>query len=417
MEKISQQETNLALSSLQSLETATKVDRSKQLAALDAFNNTDTTLLESKYLPSTLPLDENDQKAKDAVDRLFSFDLKDPHVQAGLTQSASKMNQPVMKRASQFTSDKLNARIGLLNNEGTNGVYNHMLDLNKQLREIHPSNFDLTENFFTKFLPFLSPVRKYFEQFKSTQEVINETKSKLEDSVNNQKLDIEILKKDKFSLSNIAVEVKKGIDFNQKLKQRIEDKILTEVTDEETKTFLESQILFTITREIQGLQELLTVNMQGQQSFEMCIRSGADLIDSAVRCINVSVNALTIAAVVAHVITGQRKMLEAIKAVNETATSMIEHNRTTMSTTLKDISQQAVQTNLDVDVLVRAIDMSIQAIEDDVKFRQSALPKMNENIARLSEATQRAEKSTAELEKARIIRENYDSEAEKVFTV
>ena len=157
--------------------------------------------------------------------------------------------------------------------------------------------------------------------------------------------------------------------------------------------------------------------MQGQQSFEMLIRSGGDLIDSAKRCINVSVNALTIAAVIAHVVTGQKKMLEGIKAVNETANFMIKHNAEVTSSTVAEISKMAVETSLDVDTLTKAIDLSCQAIQDDIDFRRSALPTMQSNVSKLKDANAKAEASTAKITKGREVKENYSQEAAQLFSV
>lgn len=385
--------------------------------------------LSLRSLQKTLnePLDLEVQKepsdevvVKNMLSKMFEMNLEDANVQEGIVLGIGKRNQAVMAKASEFTSAKLDARMGdLKGSEEGNALFDEMTSLNTTLREIHPSNFDMAETFFQKHLPFIaSPVRKYFNQFRTTKSVIDETRAKLEKSIADQRVDLNILRQDKKSLAAISVEIKKAIAFNTMLKEEIEMQLHSNMDlSEEVREFLESQVLFNVTREIQGLQELLTVNMQGQQAFEMLLRTGMDLIDAAERCINVSVNALTIAAVIAHVVAGQKKMLEGIKAVNKTAEASIDWNAKQLNTVVKEVGQAAVQTNLDVSLLENAINMSIQAIEDDIKFRRESLPMMNENVNRLSTATAKAEQSTQKLEQSRNFKENYDNQAAELFSI
>lgn len=363
-------------------------------------------------------LSEEEQRAADVVAKMFTVDMTDEGVQEGLLVGLKNINDSTMQKAKDFTSQKLDARMGQLKSGGAEGneVFDHMMGLNDELKNIHPDKFDLTETWITNILPFLSPVRKYFTQFASTKSIIDNMKQKLEKSIDEQRLDIKILKVDKRALAGISIEIKKAIAFCEYLLADVKKRIEQE-TDESVVEFLEAQVQFNITRDIQGFQELLTVNMQGQQSFEMLVRTGTDLIDSAERCVNISVNAVTIAAVVAHVVAGQKKMLDGINAVNQTASNMIQSNAKMMNTTIKDISRAAVETNLDVDMLVKAINMSVEAIQSDIQFRRDSLPAMEERVAKLSAATQVAEEHTNKLEKARIVKENYDTNAAKLFDV
>ena len=362
-------------------------------------------------------LSEEEKMAADVVSRMFTVDMTDEAVQEGLLLGLKNINEKTMSRAKDFTSKKLDARMGQLKSGGAEGneVFDHMMGLNEELKNIHPNKFDLTENFLTKLLPFLSPVRKYFTQFATTKSIIDNMKAKLEKSIEDQRIDIKILKQDKRALAGISIDIKKAIGFCEYLLADVKERIEQE-TDESVVEFLEAQVQFNITRDIQGFQELLTVNMQGQQSFEMLVRTGTDLIDSAERCVNISVNAVTIAAVVAHVVAGQKKMLEGINAVNETASNMIQSNAKMLSTTVKDISRAAVQTNLDVDMLVNAINMSVEAIQSDIQFRRDSLPAMQERVAKLSAATAIAEEHTKKLEKARVVKETYDENAANLFS-
>lgn len=401
VETLKKVDTHVAEKGLISLEEATS-DK-----ALDAIN---------EALNKSLNQKEVDDKVDTVVDKILSVNLNDPTIQSGLITGLEKTNEAIIMKAKSFNSKKLDAAMSKLQGSDGNAVFDQMIGLNSKLKEIHPSQFDLENGILGKIFPFLSKTRNYFKKFQSTNSLIEEMQGRLEKAINEQRMDMDFLKEDKIQLMNIAVGVRRAVEFNMKLKSKLEYR-LNELEDEEAKKFLESQLIFNVTREIQGLQELLTVNLQGQQSFEMLLRSGKDLVESANRCINVSISAVKIAAIVAHVVNGQKKMLEAIKEVNSTAEMMIDHNSRVLNTTLKDIGQQAVSTNLNVDVLINAIDTSVQAIEDDIKFRREALPKMNENIQRLAAASNKAQKSVDEMAKARSQNENFSAEAAKIISL
>ena len=411
-----QKELKMVESAFSGLEKTAEDATKNRAIALRNLQKTMDTPLETE-----VAVEPSDQEVvQGMLSKMFEMNLNDQTVQEGIVLGIGKRNEGVMAKASEFTSAKLDARMGdLKGTDEGNAIFEQMTGLNTTLKTIHPNNFDMTENFFQKYLPFIaSPVRKYFDTFRTTKSVIDETKQRLQRSIDEQRTDLDILRKDKRKLASISVEIKKAIAFNTLLKEQIEDRIHADIDmDSSIKEFLESQVLFNVTREVQGLQELLTVNMQGQQAFEMLLRTGIDLIDAAERCINVSVNALTIAAVIAHVVAGQKKMLESIKEVNKTAESFIASNASQLSDVVAEVGKAAVQTNLDVNVLVDAIDKSVAAIEADIQFRRDSLPMMNENVNRLSAATDKAEASTQKLEQSRNFKENYDAQAAQLFNV
>lgn len=411
-----QKELQMVQNAFSGLEEGTETANKQRSLSLKRLQST-----MDKPLDTSVKVQEDDQKVVEGMlSKMFEMKLDDQTVQEGIVLGIAQRNKATMNRASEFTSAKLDARMGNLKgtDEG-NAIFEQMTGLNTTLKSIHPNKFDMTENFFQKWLPFVaSPVRQYFDTFRTTKSVIDETKDRLQRSIDEQRTDLDILRQDKRSLASIAVELKKAIAFNTMLKEQIEDRIQNDIDmDSNVREFLESQVLFNVTREVQGLQELLTVNMQGQQAFEMLLRTGLDLIDAAERCINVSVNALTIAAVIAHVVAGQKKMLESIKEVNKTAESFIASNAEQLTGVVAEVGRAAVETNLDVNILVDAIDKSVSAIEADIQFRRDSLPMMNKNVQRLSAATEKAEISTQKLEQARNFKENYDAQASELFNV
>jgi uncharacterized protein YaaN involved in tellurite resistance len=360
--------------------------------------------------------DEDMARVNQVVDALMGIDFNDSQTKDGVVQGLRIVNEEVMDRASNFTSEALEKRMGSLKGtEEGDMVYETMITLNDKIKEIHPKNHNLVESWIHKILPFLSPVRNYFAQFQTMQSVIDGYKKTLEEGIQDRELDLEILRKDKSRLYEAESILKDAIAFNKLLESKLQEKINMEITDAEQKQFLEGQILHNLLRQTQGLEEMRAVNLQGQMSIEMLLKTGLEVIDGAKRCIRVSVNALTIAGVIQQVLTGQRKLLEAVQEVNATATDMVDWNAQQLNTTMLDVSKMAMETSLDIDVLTNAIQSSVDAIDADIKYRQESVPMIRDNINRLSDATKAAKDTTHKLAKERHSIENYSETAAAIF--
>lgn len=350
------------------------------------------------------------------VDSLMGLDFNDSQIKDGVLVGLRNLNEKVMDDSSSFTSAALDKRMGSLKGtEEGDAVYNTMIELNDKIREIHPQNHNLAEQWFHKLLPFLSPVRNYFLQFETMGSVINGYRETLEKGIEDRELDLDILRSDKSKLYQAEAILNEAIEFNKLLEERLQNRINMNVTDAAQKQFLEGQILHNLLRQTQGLEEMRAVNLQGQMSIEMLLKTGLEVIDGAKRCIRVSINALTIAGVIQQVLTGQRKLLAAVKEVNATATEFVDWNANQLNTTVLEVSKMAMETSLDIDVLTNAIQSSVDAIDQDIKYRQEAVPMIRENMSRLSSASSQAQKTTALLAKERHSIENYSETASAIF--
>lgn len=357
-----------------------------------------------------------EQEVQAMVSKLMNVDFSDGTVRDGVEQGLRKLGDKVMDEAAQFTSEAMNKRMGnLKGTEEGDVVYETMINLNDKIKEIHPSQFDLAEKWFHKILPFLSPVRSYFQQFQTMGSVINGYQKTLETGIKERELDLDILRQDKQSLYKSEKVLRSAIEFNKLLQENLETQIKMEVADPEQKQFLEGQILHGLIRQTQGYEEMRAVNLQGQMSIEMLLKTGLEVIDGAKRCTRISVNALTIAGVVQQVLTGQRKLLEAVNAINQTATEMVDWNAKQLNTTMMEVGKAAMETSIDIDVLTNAIESSVKAIDEDIKFRQESIPLIKERVSRLNAASSQAQATTQKLAKERKTTENYSKEASDIF--
>lgn len=399
---------NMVNEALEAIE-GTKIDKQLALNALQKSDVGELAVVASANK-------EDDAKVDLMVNKLMGLDFNDGEVKEGVVHGLRALNEKVMDEASSYTSEALKKRMGGLQAtpEG-DAVYNGMMDLNNKLKEIHPSKHQLVENWFHKIFPFLSPVRDYFAKFQTMGSVISGYEENLKRGIEERELDLDILREDKKNLFASEKLLRSGIEFNKLLQEKLETKIKMDVSDKTQKQFLEGQILNNLLRQTQGLEEMRAVNMQGQMSMEMLLKTGLEVIDGAKRCIRISVNALTIAGVIQHVLTGQKKLLMAVQEINKTATEMVDWNATQLSTTMLEVGKMASETSLDIEVLINAIEKSTQAIDDDIKFRQEANPMIKERIQRLNDASNKAKDTTNKLSKERSMKENFSEEAASIF--
>jgi uncharacterized protein YaaN involved in tellurite resistance len=394
--------------------TTDSIDKDLQLNQLKAASN---SVVDNPIVASQTK--EDNSKIDLMVDKLMGFDFNDSQVKDDVAQGLHVLNEKVMDSASEFTSKALNKQMsGLKGVDEDDVVYNSMKNLNSKIKEIHPSKFDLTEKWFHG-LPligkFLSPIRDYFFQFQTMGSVIEGYKDNINRGIEERELDLDILREDKQSLYKAEKILRSGIEFNKLLQEKLEEKIKMNVSDKAQKQFLEGQILHNLLRHTQGLEEMRAVNIQGQMSMEMLLKTGIDVIDGAKRCIRISINALTIAGVIQQVLTGQKKLLEVVQETNKVATESVAWNDKMLTGQVMEVSKMAMNTSLDMEVLISAIENSTKAIDDDIKYRQESLPIIQERINRLSTASNQAEKTTKLLSEERSVSERSNTDASLVF--
>lgn len=351
------------------------------------------------------------------VDGLMGLDFNDANITEGVIVGLRDLNEKTMEKASDFTSSILNKRMGSLKGTAEGDiVYDNMVALNNKIREIHPQNFNLKETWVHSLLPWISPVRNYFVRFETMGSVIEDYRKTLEKGIQERELDLDILREDKKNLMQSEKILKDAISFNKLLEARLQERIDMSVSDPEQKKFLVGQIMHNLLRQTLGLEEIRAVNLQGQMSMEMLLKTGLEVIDGAKRCIRVSINALKIAGVIQNVLTGQRKLLAVVNEINKTATELVDWNAKQLNTNVLELGRMAMNTSLDINVLINAIESSVAAIDEDIKYRQESVPLIRENITRLGDATEKASKTTANLAKERHSVENYSEQAAKIFS-
>ena len=357
---------------------------------------------EEKAKISTDP--DLEAQAAGLVDTLFAIDPNDQKTKDDAKNAVEDMGVQLQMEAAK-KSAMLKAPINSLAKKGEDGgpVANALVELKVNVEALDPMTFDLEPGWFSRTLGFLpgigSPIKKYFTRYENAETVLDAIMNSLRDGRETLKRDNITLKDDQSSMRDMTFKLEKAITLAGLIDTKLSDKLSTEVlTDDPKYKFVQEELVFPLRQRIQDLQQQMIVSQQGILAMEIIIRNNKELIRGVDRCLNVTVNALGVAVVVALALANQKIVLQKIQMVNETTDKLISGTAKMLKEQGTEIHKQASSTMLSMENLKVAFTDINAALEDISKYRQEALPKMAEQILELNGLTQKQEASIQKME-------------------
>ncbi|MBD3182791.1 toxic anion resistance protein [Candidatus Poribacteria bacterium] len=332
---------------------------------------------------------EMEKQADDYLDKLLSGNYSNEHKRLAIDEMGLKTQQESAHRSAMLQEPIKNlARAG----EDGGPIAKSLLELNEQVTELDPVNFDFTSSGFKRLLRSIpgigKPIARYFQQYQKAQTIIDEIVKSLEAGRDQLKRDNSTLSFDQKQMRDSIKRLTKAIQLGQLLDQRLQYKLDREIPPEDERyAFIQEELLFPLRQRIMDLQQTLAVNQQGVMTIEIIIRNNRELMRGVDRAINVTVVALQVAVACAMALAHQKIVLDKIEALNRTTSNLITHTAERLKTQGVEIHKQASQSALDMEALERAFQDIKTAMNDISKFRQEALPQMANNILRLDQLT------------------------------
>lgn len=321
---------------------------------------------------------------------------------ASIEQLGNKTQQEAARRSAM-----LKQPIKSLAEKSEDGgqVANSLIELNTQVDQLDPGKYDFNPGWFARTLGRLpgigTPLQKYFVRFQQADTVIDAIIRSLEDGKDQLERDNTTLKMDQKVMRELTIRLDSTIRLGQLIDQRLDYALQREVTaDDPRRRFIEEELLFPLRQRIIDIQQQLAVNQQGVLAIELIMRNNKELIKGVNRAVNVTVNALTIGVTVAMALANQKIVLDKVGAVNKTTNRLIEQTAAQLRTQGVAIQKQAAESQLDIDSLARAFSDIRVALDDIGKFRQQALPAMAQNILKMEQLSDVAEKQIRKMEQA-----------------
>lgn len=272
-------------------------------------------------------------------------------------------------------------------------VLNGIEDLNEEMKKLDPSRVNFSDRGF--FGRTASSIRKYFAKYEKADDVIKNILSVLESSKGQLESDNKVLEMKQVEIRNLTRELSKLVEYTDYLQAALTEKIeeaKNDMVDEETISFLESQVLFAVLQKNQDLRSQLTVNQQGYIAIEIIKRNNLELVRNVRRATTTTISALSTAVMVSSALYNQNIVLKQINAVNVTTDNMIKNTSELLKTQGVAIQKLSVAgTGPSVETLKEAFRNTFEAMDQIEQIRRSAIPLMKERVKALDEVARTGE--------------------------
>ncbi|MBU1567280.1 MAG: toxic anion resistance protein [Proteobacteria bacterium] len=343
-----------------------------------------------QFIASVMAWDPNDSS---------QLDVRESNI-AAVEQLGSRTQQEAARRSAM-----LKQPIKALAEKSEDGgqVARSLIELNTQVDQLDPGNFDFKTGWFARTLGrlpgFGTPLQQYFTRFQQADTIIDAIIRSLQDGRGQLGRDNTTLALDQKAMRQLTIRLQKTLQLGQLIDQRLVYALERDIAaDDPRRRFVEEELLFPLRQRLIDLQQQLAVNQQGILAIELIIRNNKELIKGVDRAVNVTVSALTIAVTVALALANQKIVLDKIAAVNKTTSKLIEGTANQLRTQGVAIQKQATEAQLDIESLTKAFTDIRIALDDISKFRRDALPAMARNIVKMDTLTEAAEAQIRKME-------------------
>ena len=347
--------------------------------------------------------DERSEQIQTVVDtqtqEIMKVDLTSISDRDSIVSTIETFGDDAMQ-ASSRKNDFLQTRIGTLSKSGSDSgsTAKSLADLSVKMKELDPKGIDFTSGAGSKLF---SPVRRYFVKYEKADTSISNIIKTLENGKKMLTNDNKTLEIEEIALRKATIKLNEyinmGVQLDASISNAIENAKLNG-EDEDKIKFLEEEVLFPLRQKILDFQSRLSVNIQGVMAAEMIRRNNQELIRAANRAINVSVDALRIAVIVAGALANQKIVVNAVNIINEGTSNIIESNARMLKSQGTEIMKQASAPMLDIEKMKNAYVMTFEAFDEIDKYKQEALPQLKETIDGYIELGKEGEKRIKKLE-------------------
>jgi len=362
--------------------------------------------------PSTIKVDAEAEpellkKANSVVDHLIALNLDDLKQAQENKEAVETMGLHIQKKAAE-QSALLKAPIGELSKRSEEGseVANALINLKMTVEELDPTHFDFKPGWFSRLLgslPFVgTPMKRYFTKFESSQTVLAAIEASLIKGQKQLERDNITLAADQLSMRELTKALENAIKLAQLIDQRLVTRLEREVKPDDPKyKFIQEEILHPLRVRIQDLQQQLIVNQQAILTIEVIIRNNKELIRGVRRALNVTMNALSTAVILAQALNHQKIVLRKITSLNETTDGLLAGTARMLKEQTPEINKLASEASLNIETLKTAFNDIQSALAEISQFKQKALPNMARNIQEMDEMMSQQDKAIRDLEEGR----------------
>ena len=283
--------------------------------------------------------------------------------------------------------------------EDAGAVGEKLSQLDIQMKNLDPNMLDFTKKGFLGNV--FNPVRKYFNRYQKAETAIANIIKSLDMSSKTLQNDNTTLLAEESHLRDLTSKLIADIELGKMMDETIEAQIRKaelENIEEAKIAFIREEILFPLRQRIMDMQQMIVINQQGIVSLNVLRRNNKELIRGINRAQNVTITALRTGVMVASALYNQKIVIEKIQTLNETTENIIQSTSRMLREQGSEIQKSSMETMISPEVLKTSFADAIAAIDDVSKYKEQALPKMQETINIFYEMAQEGQEVVDKIE-------------------
>ena len=341
------------------------------------------------------------------VNDLLSMEEHQDEGRKELAESLDALGIETQKRAGNSEMLRQPIRNLEASKEGAH-VSDCLINLKTEITKINPNKFTFSRGWLVEMFGWIpgvgTTIEKYLSKFLSSQEIIEAIRTSLVEGRQQLQRNNEILQDDMVSMRAITIDMQKYIRLGQALMERLYTQRDKLPEGHWKRQLIEEELIFKLQQRVEDLQESVVVNQQGVITFDLLIKNNSELIRGITRTETNTLAALNIAVAAATALADQERNMQAINSTKKITEDLIMGNAQTLKTKGVAIHKMASGTNLDVEKLGKAFELTLQAMDDVATFRKEAIEVQRAQISKYHLQIEKGEAAIQKLERGKLAR-------------
>jgi uncharacterized protein YaaN involved in tellurite resistance len=337
-----------------------------------------------------------DQQVAQYVGELTSLDPQSADFKARVDH-INALGDTEVRQSASVASRMLERPMNAMKNgvfDGSSPISKGLLDLRHTVEALDPSKQGdlLSPRKLLGILPFGNKIKAYFDGYRSAQAHLNAVIETLYRSKDELQRDNAAIEQEKANMWSLMQKLEQFVYLGKKLDAEVETRLTAlETTDPQRAKILREDVQFYTRQKVQDLLTQMAVNVQGYLALDLIKKNNIELIKGVDRATTTTVAALRTAVIVAQALANEKLVLDQVRALNSTTTSMIESTSLMLKQQSAGVYEQASSATIDVDKLKNAFTNIYEAMDSVATYKQAALGSMQKTVVALEGEVQRAQ--------------------------
>ncbi len=337
-----------------------------------------------------------DQQVAQYVGELTSLDPQSADFKARVDH-INALGDTEVRQSASVASRMLERPMNAMKNgvfDGSSPISKGLLDLRNTVEALDPSKQGdlLSPRKLLGILPFGNKIKAYFDGYRSAQAHLNAVIETLYRSKDELQRDNAAIEQEKANMWSLMQKLEQFVYLGKKLDAEVETRLTAlETTDPQRAKILREDVQFYTRQKVQDLLTQMAVNVQGYLALDLIKKNNIELIKGVDRATTTTVAALRTAVIVAQALANEKLVLDQVRALNSTTTSMIESTSLMLKQQSAGVYEQASSATIDVDKLKNAFTNIYEAMDSVATYKQAALGSMQKTVVALEGEVQRAQ--------------------------